>query len=76
MLSDYLIAPSLNALFLTGLLVMIITILFIFNMKQFLKVPNLQKITLLCAMSAAIGMHGLLHLGAEKQYNFNPYKWI
>ena len=76
MLSDYLIAPSLNALFLTGLLVMIITILFIFNIKQFLKIPNLKKITLLSSIAVAIGMHGMLHLGAEKQYNFNPYTWV
>ena len=76
MLSDYLIAPSLNSLFLTGLLLMIIAMLFIFNIKQFLKIPNFQKITLLCVMSSAIGIHGMLHLGVEKQYNFNPYKWI
>jgi hypothetical protein len=76
MLSDYLIAPSLNALFLTGILMMIITILFLFNIKQLLKLPNFQKITLLCSMTVAIGIHGMLHLGAEKQYNFNPYKWI
>jgi hypothetical protein len=76
MLSDYLIAPSLNALFLTGILLMIITMLFIFNINQFLKITNFQKITLLCVMTSAIGIHGMLHLGAEKQYNFNPYKWI
>ena len=76
MLSDYLIAPSLNALFLTGILVMIIAMLFIFNIKQLLKLPSFQKITLLCSMTVAIGIHGMLHLGAEKQYNFNPYKWI
>lgn len=76
MLSDYLIAPSLNALFLTGLLVMIITILFIFNMKQFFKETYFQKIVMLCLLSSALGMHGMLHLGVEKQYNFNPYTWI
>jgi hypothetical protein len=76
MLSDYLIAPSLNALFLTGILVMIIAMLFIFNIKQLSKITSLQKITLLCSMTVAIGIHGMLHLGAEKQYNFNPYKWF
>ena len=76
MLSDYLIAPSLNALFLTGILVMIIVMLFIFNIKQLSKITSFQKITLLCSMTVAIGIHGMLHLGAEKQYNFNPYKWI
>jgi hypothetical protein len=76
MLSDYLIAPSFVALFLTGLLVMIITILFIFNIKQFFKETYLKKITFLCLLSSALGMHGMLHLGVEKQYNLNPYTWI
>ena len=76
MLADYLIAPSLNALFVTGMLLIIVIILFLFNIKQFLKLTNLQKITLLCSISGAVGMHGLLHLANEKQYNLNPYKWM
>ena len=76
MLSDYLIAPSFIALFLTGLLVMIITILFTFNMKRFLKETYFQKIMMLCLITNTLGIHGMLHLGLEKQYNFNPYLWI
>lgn len=76
MLVDYFIAPSLNALFVTGILLMIVIILFLFNIKQFFKLTNLQKITLICSISGAFGMHGLLHLGVEKQYNFNPYRWV
>jgi hypothetical protein len=35
-----------------------------------------DKIAILCMLSIAIGSHGLIHLGVEKQYGFNPYKWI
>ena len=35
-----------------------------------------QKIMLLSTLTIAIGIHGLIHLGVEGQYNFNPYNWI
>ena len=76
MVSDYFVAPSMFALFVTGILILIITTLFIFNIKIFFKETYFQKIVMLCLLSSSIGMHGMLHLGAEKQYNFNPYKWI
>ena len=76
MLSDYLIAPSLNALFVTGLLLLIIMLLIIVNFKQVLKHRLYEKIGILCMLSIAISSHGLIHLGVEKEYGFNPYKWI
>ena len=76
MLSDYLIAPSLNALFVTGLLLFISMLLIITNFKQVLKHRLYEKIGILCMLSIAISSHGLIHLGVEKEYGFNPYKWI
>jgi hypothetical protein len=35
-----------------------------------------QQIMLLTSLSIAVGSHGLMHLGVEKQYNFNPYRWF
>jgi len=35
-----------------------------------------QQIMLLSSLTIAVGSHGLMHLGVEKQYNFNPYNWI
>jgi hypothetical protein len=35
-----------------------------------------EKIIILCMLSIAIGSHGLIHLGVEREYGFNPYKWI
>ena len=76
MMSDYLIAPSLNSLFFTGILLLVIFIIFIKSYKDILKLGFYQKILLLTSLSTAIGIHGLLHLGVEHSYNFNPYNWF
>jgi len=76
MLSDYLIAPSLNSLFVTGILLFTIFILIIRNFKELTKLSLYEKIIILCSLSIAIGSHGLVHLGVEQHYNFNPYRWI
>jgi len=75
-LIDYLIAPSFNSLFLTGTIILIIFIYFIRNFGNFLKLPFYEKMILLCSMSLAIGMHGMVHLGVETNYGFNPYRWF
>jgi hypothetical protein len=75
-LLDYLIAPSLNSLFLTGVIILVIFIYFIRNFGKFLQLPFYEKLTILCSISIAIGMHGMVHLGVETKYGFNPYRWF
>ena len=76
MLADYLIAPSLNALFVTGLILLTIIILLFKNYSSVMRLNYYQKIMLLSSLTIAVGSHGLMHLGVEEQYNFNPYNWI
>lgn len=76
MLADFLISPSLNSLFFTGILILFIFIIFIKNFNQFLKLPYYDKLVLLSTLTIAIGMHGLIHLGVETNYGFNPYNWF
>ena len=76
MLSDILIAPSLNSLFITGLLLLWILIIFINNYKRICNLNYYQKLIILSTLTIAIGIHGLIHLGTEVHYNFNPYNWI
>lgn len=76
MLSNILIAPSLNSLFVTGFLILVILIIFLRNYNQFNRLDHYHKITILCLISIAIGIHGLIHLGVEREYGFNPYKWF
>ena len=74
MLSYLLMAPSMNGLLFTGILLLIIVIIFAKNYSQFIKLNYYQQIALLSLLSLAIGVHSLLHLGAETVYGFNPYK--
>ena len=76
MLSNILIAPSLNSLFVTGILILSIFIIFISNYKQFMRLDYYRKITILSLITIAFGIHGLVHLGVEQNYGFNPYKWF
>lgn len=76
MLADYLIAPSLNALFVTGLILLTIIILLVKNYSSVMRLNYYQKIMLLSSLTIAVGSHGLMHLGVEERYNFNPYNWI
>jgi hypothetical protein len=76
MLSNCLIAPSLNSLFITGLLLLCVLIVFIKNYKRIYMLNYYQQIMLLSTITIAIGIHGLIHLGVEGQYNFNPYNWF
>jgi len=76
MLHNFLIAPSFNSLFLTGFLLLFIFIIFVSNYKQFIQLDYYKKLNILSLFTIAIGIHGLLHLGMEQNYGFNPYKWI
>jgi hypothetical protein len=76
MLADYLIAPSLNALFVTGLIILSIIILLVKNYSSIMSLNYYQKVILLSSLSIAVATHGLVHLGVETRYNFNPYNWL
>lgn len=76
MLSNILVAPSLNSLFVTGFLILFILVIFITNYKQFMRLDYYRKITILSLITMAFGIHGLVHLGVEREYGFNPYRWF
>jgi hypothetical protein len=76
MLASILVAPSLNSLFVTALLILFILILFVTNYKKFINLEFHRKITLLSLITIAFGVHGLIHLGVEREYGFNPYRWF
>ena len=76
MLYRLIMAPSMNGLIITGFLMLIIFIIFVKNYSQFLKLNYYQKIILLSLFSLVIGIHSMLHLGAEIFYGLNPYNWF
>jgi hypothetical protein len=76
MLKDLLIAPSVNSLFFTGFLLLTIFYIFFMNFNSIMRLDFYRKIILLSTLTIAIGIHGLIHLGVEDEYDFNPYKWF
>ena len=76
MLSNTVVAPSVNSLFVTGFILLAIFITIFNNYKLIMNLNYYQKIMLLSTLTIAIGIHGLIHLGVEREYNLNPYNWI
>lgn len=70
------ISPSFLAMGVSGILIFIAFIYFIKNRD---KIGSIQLINLLLFFSSAIAFHGILHMGGELFYNFNPlegkFKW-
>jgi hypothetical protein len=64
------------SLAITGLILMFVIILTIINYKQFAKINKIELVSFLCVLSIAIGSHGLLHLGLEAVYGYNPLNWF
>lgn len=69
-------APSLHALFITGIMLLGILYLFATNFKRFKRLDFYRKLSILSLLTIAVGTHGLIHLGVESVYGFNPYNWF
>ncbi len=76
LLSYFVLAPSVNALIVTGLLLLALLIVFVRNFRNFVKLDFYKKLSLLSLFVIAIGIHGLIHLGVEINYGLNPYQTI
>jgi hypothetical protein len=72
----YVESPSFVALALSGILLLVIIGYMVVYVRQLTQLSHYHSLTLLSFLSLAVGMHGLLHLGAESVYGFNPYLWI
>jgi hypothetical protein len=70
------LTPSFLSLAITGLILMFVIILMIINYKQIAKINTMELVSFLCVLSIAIGSHGLLHLGLEVVYGYNPLNWF
>jgi len=74
---NYLIlAPSVNSLLITGLLLLVILIILVRNFRNFVSLDFYKKMSLISLIIIAIGIHGLIHLGVETNYGLNPYNII
>ena len=70
--SLYVLAPSFFCLVINGILLFILLLMVIFNFRSFIKTDYIKLLPIIGTVAIAIGMHGLLHLGLEQAYNYNP----
>ena len=70
------IKPSYFSLLSTGFLILIIIILISQNFSKIKKIETVAVINLLSLFGILLGVHGLIHLGLEKVYGFNPMDFL
>lgn len=68
------IAPSLMAHALNGLLMFAAVVVAYMNYRVLYKLDPYKKVMILLVFSVAIGIHGISHLGLETVYGLNPFK--
>lgn len=64
--------PSNLALIASGLLIVLGLFLLYRELNQGNSISNTKLIDLVLFLSTAVSLHGLLHMGAEVHYNYNP----
>jgi hypothetical protein len=65
-------APSGFALAFTGLSIGIVLVYVFMNYRELRQLRSPQLIQLGVLIAILVGVHGLLHLGMEKNYGYNP----
>jgi uncharacterized membrane protein HdeD (DUF308 family) len=60
-ISAYLLFPSFYSLVITGIILIVVFILFVKNFKQIWNLEIYRLISLLCVIAIALGNHGILH---------------
>ena len=68
--------PSINSLFVTGFLLLAIFFMVVTNFTSLMRLDYYKKIKIMLLLVIAFGIHGLIHLGVETNYGFNPYTWF
>ncbi len=64
--------PSGYSLIITGLAIGIVSVYVLMNYKGLRQLRSPQLIQLGVLVAILVGVHGLLHLGMEKVYGYNP----
>ena len=64
--------PSVYAHIINGILLLFALVLLYTNYSKIKSIEPYKLIVLMLLLSLTFGVHGLSHLGLEKQYNYNP----
>lgn len=65
--------PSIAAHTLSGGFLLLALGLVALNFKTVTHLPLLQLLLLVLVASIAVGIHGVSHLGVEREYGYNPW---
>jgi len=65
--------PSVYAHIINGLLLLFALVVLYTNYSKIKSIEPYKLIVLTLLLSLSFGVHGLSHLGLEKQYNYNPF---
>jgi hypothetical protein len=66
------LTPSVYAHIINGVLLFAAFIMLYINWTSITKSKPYERILLTLGFSIAIGIHGLSHLGLEREYHYNP----
>jgi len=66
------IKPSNIALAISGLLIFLALILLSIEIKKGANISGIVLVNLVLFLSTSISLHGMLHMGAEVFYKYNP----
>ena len=69
--------PSFYSLAATGILLLISILLLVFRYNPSLQsISIFQRLCLILLFTIAIGVHGIIHLGLEYVYGYNPMNYL
>jgi hypothetical protein len=68
----YVFAPSYFAQVANGLLILFFIYTLVSNYRVFLKSDHINQLQIIGILAVIIGIHGILHLGLEQVYGYNP----
>jgi hypothetical protein len=68
----YVNAPSYFAQVANGLLIFVFLYILFSNYRVFLKTNYITQLQIIGILAILIGVHGILHVGLEQLYQYNP----
>lgn len=71
-----LMTPSFLAQVANGLLILILIYILIKNYDQFKKINFTFQLIIIALFAICLGIHGILHIGLEKVYGYNPLNYF
>lgn len=76
MATFYVYAPSYFAQVANGLLILVFLYILASNYRVFLKSNYINQLRIVGTLAIAIAVHGILHLGLENVYGYNPLLFL